>query len=196
MHDEPESAHGRAESGSTASTGASAEEAVTVPLSPEHDVSGFRCKKSAMVQDFLPKFAASWVAARCSCVFVLPSPDDPKKIWGYYTLSASLIVPDRVDPRLTASMPKLPIPMALIGFMGRDDSAPKGVGAGLIADAAKRVASVRSQLAIWGIWLNCETEGKLMDWYQSVGFTRAIPKKPSDPPMKAMWAPLETLLVA
>jgi hypothetical protein len=68
--------------------------------------------------------------------------------------------------------------MALIGFMGRHDGAPKGIGAGLVVDAARRVH--RSQdLAAWGLMLDSEggeANAKLWKWYVDQGFTPARDK--------------------
>jgi hypothetical protein len=62
--------------------------------------------------------------------------------------------------------------MVRIGFMGRDDTAPRGFGSALIVDAARRVFQNRD-IAAWGLVL--ESEGgeknrKLWDLYQQQGF--------------------------
>lgn len=62
--------------------------------------------------------------------------------------------------------------MARIGFMGRADAASKGLGSGLLLDAARRV---RRNLDIGACGLVLESEGgsnnhKLYSWYQAQGF--------------------------
>jgi hypothetical protein len=68
--------------------------------------------------------------------------------------------------------------MALIGFMGRHEGAPPGLGRGLIIDAARRV--LRSEeLSGWGLTLEAEAGPgtKLWDWYLKQGFTAAATKE-------------------
>ncbi len=194
MHDEPKGADGSAQGGNQANTGIAPEDPLsTIPLSADHDVSGFLCTRSNNVKEFLTKTATNWVLARCSRVFIFPNPDNPKQIWGYYSLSASVIAPAALGPGHAGKLPRILTPMALLGYMGRHDEAPKGLGAGLVHDAALRVSRAGEHLGIWGIWLNAETEG-LIKWYERLGFARAIPKNPADPPSKQMYAPLEALL--
>ena len=62
-----------------------------------------------------------------------------------------------------------------IGFMGRDDRAPRGLGAGLIVDAARRVYR-NPDITAWGLILDAEGGSgnpSLVRWYESVGFTSA-----------------------
>jgi hypothetical protein len=63
--------------------------------------------------------------------------------------------------------------MALIGFLGRDDRAPKELGLGrvLILDAALRIQRCEDMPA-WGLYLDAETEG-VANWYETkCGFKR------------------------
>jgi hypothetical protein len=53
-------------------------------------------------------------------VFILPNPDDHTEVWGFYSLSPSLLSRGTATGSDQKRVPKgLPIPMALIGFMGR-----------------------------------------------------------------------------
>jgi hypothetical protein len=66
-----------------------------------------------------------------------------------------------------------------IAFMGRDDTAPKGLGRGLLVDAACRVYR-NLDVAAWGLILESEngpSNEKLWQWYQDQGFKvgRALP---------------------
>ena len=75
--------------------------------------------------------------------------------------------------------------------MGRDDNAPKGLGAALIVDAARRVSRITA-LGIWGLMLDAENDG-LVAWYEKIGFKRARPLK-DGPPSKLMYGPLKSFL--
>jgi hypothetical protein len=69
----------------------------------------------------------------------------------------------------------LPIPMALIGFMGRDDGPTVGPGVALVVDAARRVHR-RTDFAAWGLMLDCkggEANAKLWSWCIDQRFTPA-----------------------
>jgi hypothetical protein len=73
-------------------------------------------------------------------VFIFPDPADPTGIWGYYTLSPSEWRPqDLTSTQQRRAIGGIPVPMAHIGFIGRDDNARKGLGGALLIDAARRV---------------------------------------------------------
>jgi hypothetical protein len=107
-------------------------------------------------------------------VFIFPNPEDPTEIWGYYTLSPTELARGEISGSQQKKVPKgIPVPLQRIGFMGRHDDAPRGVGAGLIHDAALRVYREGTG---WGLTLDIEggiENTKLAEWYESVGFTRA-----------------------
>jgi hypothetical protein len=126
-------------------------------------------------------------------IFVLPSPDDPEKIWGFYSLSpASMSTEGLSRADKGRSINNIPAPMALIGYMGRCDTAQKGIGGILITDAARRVSRIED-FGIWGLMLEAEDgpEGqKLWDWYLAQKF------KPVGDPQRprALFARLQTLI--
>lgn len=69
--------------------------------------------------------------------------------------------------------------MMLIGFMGRDDAAPAGLGKALLVDAARRVHR-NEDLAAWGLMLDSEggpNNEKLWGWYKAQGFSETRPAK-------------------
>lgn len=76
--------------------------------------------------------------------------------------------------------------------MGRDDIAPKALGAALLVDAARRIFR-NADIAAWGIVL--ESEGgsenpKLWSWYQAQGFRPCR----GTGPLPSMYAPLSAFL--
>jgi GNAT superfamily N-acetyltransferase len=109
-------------------------------------------------------------------VFVLPDPNDPTGIFGFYTLSPTALVRSRTSGSEQKRIPGgLAVPLILIGFMGRDDKAPKGLGAALLVDAARRVRR-NPDIPAWGLALDSEggsDNAKLWNWYQKQGFTPA-----------------------
>jgi hypothetical protein len=188
MHDKSGGAHG---SGSTG--GGAVAEAVrleplsTVPLSEKHRIDAFRCDKSGRISSFFARECPELTAKRYCRVFVLPSPEDPTHIFGYYSLSPSILTRSRATGSDQKRIPLgLPIPMCLIGFMGRCDSAPKGIGESLIVDAARRAFS-NEDIVSWGLMLDAEggpENQKLWEWYKAQGF---IPAKDEGKPSGVMY---------
>ncbi len=164
---------------------------VTVPFSSIHRVEDFRCSKSDRVSAFLSKEAPSLLVANYCRIFILPSPSDPAVVWGYYTLSAGILLKEQMSRSDERRVPLgLHAPVARIGFMGRDDRAEAGLGRGLLIDAARRIHR-NPDIAAWGIILESENgpENKnLWDWYLRQGFKscRALPN--------SLYAPLSALI--
>jgi hypothetical protein len=170
---------------------------ITVPFRPDfHRAAEFRCVKSERVANF---FTAEWprFASRGYCrVLVYPDPGDQARILGYYTLSPTELRPeDLTGTQRRNVIGGLPVPMMLIGFMGRDDGAEAGVGGMLLIDAARRVHRSTDTNA-WALKLDAEggpvDNPKLFDWYKSMGFTPR--KDETGVETKTMYCPIRRLL--
>src|SRR5712671_5926147 len=165
----------------------------TVRLSACHRTADFVCAKSARVGAFFNNDCLHLIDHNYCRVFVLPNPDDPSEIWGFYTISPSLLSRGAATGSDQKRVPKgLPIPMALIGFMGRHDGAPRGLGEALVVDAARRIFR-SGDFAAWGLMLDAEggkTNKKLWDWYIAQGLT---PANDAGRPT-AMYGPLKKIL--
>jgi hypothetical protein len=190
MHEQPAGADPGADpGGGTPPLPAEEEPLSTVPLAYFHRVADFRCKRSERINAFLVREAPEWVRLRYCRVFVLSNPDDPTEIWGYYTLSPTDLARAEAIGSHQKKLPGgIPIPLQRIGFMGRHDDAPRGIGAGLIFDAARRVYREGTG---WGLTLDSEggpSNPKLMAWYEGVGFARARTQA------GVMYAPLQRFL--
>lgn len=201
MHDESGGADRRgAERGGPAPEAVRVEPLKTVHLSDSHRIADFRCAKSARINGFFGKDWPELLAHNYCRVFILPNPADATEVWGFYTLSPYYLV----RPRTTRSdqdrtIRGIPVPMVLIGYMGRHDGAPKGLGGSLIVDAARRVY-LNSDLAAWGLMLDSEggpNNAKLWEWYQKQGFKPAKPdpkEAETDPNRGIMYAALQKLI--
>lgn len=172
----------------------------TVPLNDNHRCADFVCSKSERVTGFFSRERHVLVPNNYCRVFILPNPDDPTHIWGFYTLSPSALARSMARNREQRSIPGgLPIPMILIGFMGRSDDSPKGLGESLIVDAARRVHR-NSDIAAWGLMLDAEggpQNEKLWAWYQEQKFQPVKPDPKTDPGKPAsgvMYAALPWLI--
>lgn len=148
----------------------------TVHLSAAHKVFDFRTARSERVTEFLRSQASRWVAKNYCRAFVLPDPEDESRVLGYYTLSPALLERPAISSQhQKKALPGIPVPLVRIGFMGRCDSAPKGLGAALVIDAAQRVYR-NADLPAWGLVLDAEggsANPQLIAWYESVGFKQA-----------------------
>lgn len=162
----------------------------TVRLGPTHRARDFICSKSERVTHFIKEQAPRWVDQRYCGVFVLPDPDDPTRILAYYSLSQFVL--GREEMRNTHKKRQLiaTIPLVKVGFMGKQDGTSKGLGAGVLVDAARRVYR-QIDVPAWGLALEPEggrENAKLWAWYESVGF---IPAKSL---IGHMYAPFENLM--
>jgi GNAT superfamily N-acetyltransferase len=166
---------------------------ITVPFSSLHRTQDFVCAKSKRVAGFFEQECAYLHPQYCR-VFIAPNPNDPTHILGYYTLAAGILNKQHQnnldEKRASKLFHGYPAPVVRIGFMGRDDTAPKGFGSALLVDAARRVAR-NQDIAVWGLVL--ESEGgpdnpKLWKWYQDQGF------KPCREQLSTMYSPLSSFL--
>jgi hypothetical protein len=161
----------------------------TLRLAYFHRAADFRCGLSERINSFLVREAPTWTSVNYCRVFVFPNPEDPTEIWGYYTLSPTELPRNEITGSHQKKVPKgIPVPLQRIGFMGRHDGAPKGLGAGLVYDAALRVYREGTG---WGLTLDVEgglSNLKLVEWYEGVGFTHAKTRA------SAMYAPLQRFL--
>ncbi len=117
---------------------------VSVALSAKHETDKFCCTKSLRVQSFLRSECRQLIEQNYCRVFVIEDPSTAARVLGYYTLSASVIARDNLSNRHQRHAPRgIPVPMVLLGFMGKDDGAPQGMGAALIVEAARRIVGSR-----------------------------------------------------
>jgi len=161
----------------------------TIRLNSAHRVQDFTCA-SERVTCFIRDKAARWVKRRYCGVFILTDPNDPTAILGYYTLSQYTLNRDEMRNRDRSAALQRDIPLVLIGYMGRNNSAAKGIGAALIVDAARR--AYRSS-DIPAVGLAVEPEGgrknpKLWAWYERAGF---VPAKTIE---SLMYGPYQTFI--
>ena len=107
-------------------------------------------------------------------VYIWPDPQDPSRVLGYYTLSASSMSKGDLANKHERRVPKgLPVPIVLIGYMGKTDGALKGLGGLLLFDAALRVSqNLENGPGVWGLALEPEND-RLARWYVEHGFVAA-----------------------
>lgn len=142
---------------------------VVEPLNPTHDRAGFRSGVEAL-DSYLKKQAKQDIKRRISRVFVATTPENSKKVVGYFTLSALSVELNQLPEKLARKLPKHPVPAALIGRLAVEKSARRqGVGKMLLADAIKRTLAVSDQIAIHAMVVDA-IDDKAKSFYEKFGF--------------------------
>src|SRR6202040_2060836 len=82
-------------------------------------------------------------------VFVAVTPEEPKRIAGFFTLSAAWVLASDLPPEVAKRLPRHPIPAALVGRLAVDNSfARRGLGSILLADAVKKTMTAAETVAM------------------------------------------------
>jgi ribosomal protein S18 acetylase RimI-like enzyme len=76
-------------------------------------------------------------------------PEEPKRIAGFFTLSAAWVVASDLPPEVAKRLPRHPIPAALVGRLAVDSGfARRGLGGILLADAVKKTMAAAETVAM------------------------------------------------
>ena len=162
------------------------DEVIVEALNRGHDRAAFDCGNVAL-NDYLKRQASQDVKRRISRVFVARTPDDSKRILGYYTLSSLSIDLTSLPQRMVEKLPKHPLPAALIGRLGVDQSMKsQGYGGLLLADAIKRTLAVSSEIAIYAMVVDSIDE-------RAESFSRHYGFQHLEPRGRRLFLPLKSL---
>ena len=141
------------------------------PLNTSHDRPNFHCGVDALDR-YLKKQAKQDIKRRISRIFIATTPDNPKKVIGYYTLSSLSIELNQLHEKLSRKLPKHQVPAALIGRLGVSKIAQgRGVVKMLLADAIKRTLAVSDEIAIYAIVVDA-ISSDTRHFYERFGFNR------------------------
>lgn len=147
------------------------------PLSRGHDREGFDCGVPALNQ-FLRQSARQAQDKGLSRTFVAvgEGTEDPKEIFGFFTLSATEAETATLPAELAKKFPpKIPaVILARLAVAVRHQS--KGFGSSLVAEALVRIAEIADKLGIAGALVDAKDD-RAASFYARFGF---IPL-PSDP---------------
>jgi ribosomal protein S18 acetylase RimI-like enzyme len=155
------------------------------PLGSHHDRVAFSSGEPAL-DAYLRHQASQDVRRRVTQVFVAIG-ESPKAIAGYYTLSATSFARTELPPELSKRLPHYPVPAATLGRLAVDRHYQgRGLGEGLLMDAARRVLRASAALAIYAIVVDAKNE-RAQGFYERYGF-RAFPTT-----SRRLFLPLETL---
>ena len=146
-------------------------ESLTIePLARDHDRAGFCCGVESLDR-YLKHQAGQDVKRRISRVFVVRRSEEKTKVLGYYTLSTLSIDLSMLPESIAKTLPRHPIPAALIGRLAVDKTAKgQGVGKMLVANAIRRTLAVSNEIAIYAMVVDAINE-QAASFYRQYGFT-------------------------
>ena len=140
------------------------------PLNNAHDRANFCCGTPSL-DDYLRKQAKQDFKRRISRIFIATTPEAPKHILGYYTLSALSIQLSQLPDDQARRLPRHPLPAALIGRLAvSKKSQGHGIGKMLLMDAIKRTMGISDEIAIYAILVDAINE-KAARFYRQYGFS-------------------------
>ena len=155
-------------------------------LNRSHDRATFDCGNEAL-NNYLKRQASQDVKRRISRVFIARTPDNSQRILGYYTLSSLSIDLSSLPQHRVKKLPKHPLPAALIGRLGVDESVRSlGYGGLLLANAIQRTLAVSSEIAIYAMVVDSIDE-HAESFYLHYGFHHLEPRS------RRLFLPLKSL---
>jgi GNAT superfamily N-acetyltransferase len=127
----------------------------TDSIRPEDPASGFHCGKHPL-DDFFARHALDNDRQGLGKTYVLRDGD---AVLGFYTLSMADVEAEVAGRALKVRLPRYPLPVALLGRLAvHQDSQGKGIGAGLLRDALRRVNDLADQIGCLGVIVDAKDE--------------------------------------
>ncbi len=144
-----------------------------VPLSAEHERTGFACSAEPLNR-YLREQAAQDMRRRVAACFVAVSYE--QKIAGYYTLASASIGLADLPPTIAKKLPRYPsVPAVRMGRLAVDGAFEgQGLGGALLADALNRC--LRSDIAAYALLVDAKDDAAAA-FYRHHGFI-ALPSSP------------------
>lgn len=119
---------------------------VVVPLSAEHDLTGFSCGDPALDR-WLSQYAMTNQASGSARTYVATLASGGRVV-GYYAISSGAVTRGQATPRIAKTMPE-PVPVLLLGRLAVDLAEQgHGLGAYLLRDAILRSVHVADQVGV------------------------------------------------
>jgi len=139
------------------------------PLDGGIDTGAFHCGQ-ATLDNYVRRFASQDVRRGVARVFVATPDEDPRRLAGFFALSAGSVGCSDLPADLARKLPRYPVPVALLGRLAVDRAYQgKGLGSILLADACRKVASASAVLAVVGIIVDAIDEPAAA-FYRHFGF--------------------------
>lgn len=151
-----------------------------------HDRNSFDCGVNEFNM-FLKQHANQNQLKNISKTYVAVSPDNIKKIFGYYTLSASHVLYESLPDNFKSKLPKYPAPVARIGRLAVDkDHKGQGIGGFLLHDAFYKILNIAEKMGVFAVIVDAKNDNAKA-FYQSFGFLELQESKLS------LFLPIDTI---
>jgi len=143
------------------------------PLAKAHDRAAFRCGVIAL-DTYIRQQARQDLDRRLANVFVLT--EDGKRIAAFYTLSALSLMPETLPDAARAKLPRLPLPVTLLGRMAVDEAyRGRGLGEFVLLHALSRALRSSVEVASWAVIVDAKIGART--FYLKNGFL-PLPDQP------------------
>jgi len=124
------------------------------PINEQHHIGAFD-SGVLILDDWLKRRAKANHASGASRTYVVC---EDERVIGYYALASGAVAIETASGRFRRNMPD-PVPVAVIGRLAIDQAFQKrGLGRGLVRDAAKRVIQAADIIGIRGIVVHAISE--------------------------------------
>jgi GNAT superfamily N-acetyltransferase len=156
-----------------------------VPLTAEHDVSGFDCGEPAL-NDWLhhralkneSRFSRTYVVCKGS------------RVVAYFCISAGAVERAAAPGRIRRNAPDT-IPLSVIGRLAVDrDHVGKGLGADILSDALRRIAIASQSIGIGAVLIHAKDDAAKRFYLRHAEFI----EYPED--SRTLFLPIETVIAA
>jgi GNAT superfamily N-acetyltransferase len=156
-----------------------------VPLTPDHDLSAFDCGEPAL-NDWL-RHRALKNESRFSRTYVVCSGD---RVVAYFCLSAGSVEREAAPGKLRRNAPDR-IPVSVIGRLAVSlDHVGKGLGADLLSDALRRLASASRIIGVGAVMVHAKDDVAKRFYLRYAEFI----EYPKD--SRTLFLPIETIIAA
>ncbi|MDE2331205.1 MAG: GNAT family N-acetyltransferase [Bradyrhizobium sp.] len=157
-----------------------------VPLTDDHDVSGFDCGEPAL-NDWL-RHRALKNESRFSRTYVVC--DNDRRVVAYFCISAGAVERASAPGKVRRNAPDT-IPVSVIGRLAVSHvHAGKGLGADLVADALRRIAVASQSIGIGAVLVHAKDEAAKRFYMRCAEFI----EYPED--SRTLFLPIETVVAA
>jgi GNAT superfamily N-acetyltransferase len=137
-------------------------------LDKAHDRSVFNCGQP-MLNEWLKDRAGQFDRRDLSRTFVATRPDEAP-VLGYYAVSTHRVIYDVLPSTEAKGLPRLDIPVVLIGRLAVDQSVQgQGLGALLLVDALRRSMQISEQVGIRAVEVDA-LDDTARNFYLKFGF--------------------------
>jgi predicted GNAT family N-acyltransferase len=139
---------------------------IVEPLSRMHDREAFSCGVPALDR-YIQRQARQDADRRLASVFVVTR--DGETIDAFYTLSAYAVLPQDLPPELAAKLPRLSVPVTLLGRMAVDQACRgRRLGEFVLLHALKRALRSSTEVSSWAVVVDSKEGAR--DFYLRYGF--------------------------